>query len=90
MGSWLSQRFVQWSLGSSCGFQHLSGFFISEKKNCSRISRAMTDFYEFIDDMGLLDPHLVGGKYTWRKGNRHDIAARLNRFLVSYEWDEGF
>ncbi|WMV18956.1 hypothetical protein MTR67_012341, partial [Solanum verrucosum] len=50
----------------------------------------MNDFSEFIMDLNLLDPQLAGGKYTWRKGNRHDVAARLDRFPVSNEWDEGF
>ncbi|KAH0688906.1 hypothetical protein KY289_016264 [Solanum tuberosum] len=61
----------------------------SEKKNCGRISKAMNDFSEFIMDLNLLDPQLECGKYTWRKGDRHDVAARLDRFLVSNEWDEG-
>jgi len=55
--------------------------FPSEKRNCSRLTRAMNDLSNFIDDMSLQDPHLIGGNYTWRKGDRHDVAARLDRFL---------
>ncbi|KAG5631925.1 hypothetical protein H5410_003642 [Solanum commersonii] len=90
---------VWWEVGSARGLfdgpwvvcgDFNTARFPSEKKNCSRISRAMTDLSDFIEDMGLLDPHLVGGKYTWRKGDRHDTASRLDRFLLSDEWDEVF
>ncbi|WMV33009.1 hypothetical protein MTR67_026394 [Solanum verrucosum] len=35
----------------------------SEKKNCRRINRAMSDLSEFIEDMELEDLDLKGGKY---------------------------
>nr|XP_009781800.1 PREDICTED: uncharacterized protein LOC104230638 isoform X1 [Nicotiana sylvestris]XP_016465708.1 PREDICTED: uncharacterized protein LOC107788542 isoform X3 [Nicotiana tabacum] len=62
----------------------------SEKKNCSRITRAMMEFSSFIEDMELVDLQLAGGDYTWRKGDKHVIAARLDRFLISVEWNENF
>ena len=45
----------------------------TEKKNCNRINKGMTDF---IEDMELVDPELSGGKYTWKKGDRHTTASR--------------
>lgn len=62
----------------------------SEKKNCSRVTRAMMEFSSFIEDMELVDLQLAGGDYTWRKGDKHVIAARLDRFLISVEWNENF
>uniref|UniRef100_A0A0V0IXC5 Putative ovule protein n=1 Tax=Solanum chacoense TaxID=4108 RepID=A0A0V0IXC5_SOLCH len=50
----------------------------------------MYDLSDFIEDMSLQDPHLIGSKYTWRKGESHDVAARLDRFLFSEEWNEEF
>lgn len=50
----------------------------SEKKRCLRINKAMTDFSEFIEDMELSDLELKGNKYTWRKGDRQNIAVRLD------------
>ncbi|WMV46576.1 hypothetical protein MTR67_039961 [Solanum verrucosum] len=50
-----------------------------EKKNCSRITKSMTDLSDFIEDMNLLDLQLAGESYTWRKGDKHDIAVRLDR-----------
>ncbi|WMV18959.1 hypothetical protein MTR67_012344 [Solanum verrucosum] len=62
----------------------------SEKFNCSRISRSMTDLSEFIEDMELMDLDLAGGEFTWRKGERHSTAARLDRFMISEDWDTKF
>lgn len=62
----------------------------TEKKRCLRINKAMTDFSEFIEHMELRDLELKGGKYTWRNGDREDIAARLDRFLISEELDNCF
>lgn len=90
---------VWWEVGSTRGLfdgpwvvcgDFNTARFPSEKKNCSRISRAMTDLSNFIEDLGLLDPHLVGGKYIWRKEDRHDTTSRLDRLFLSDEWDEVF
>uniref|UniRef100_A0A0V0IIJ0 Putative ovule protein n=1 Tax=Solanum chacoense TaxID=4108 RepID=A0A0V0IIJ0_SOLCH len=62
----------------------------SEKKNCIRINKAMEDFSDFIEDMELEDPPLIGGSFTWRKGDNYDTAARLDRFLFSEEWEVSF
>ncbi|WMV46022.1 hypothetical protein MTR67_039407 [Solanum verrucosum] len=64
--------------------------FPSEKKNCSRYNKAMMDFSEFIEDMELVDLQLAGNKYTWKKGEGHDVAARLDRFLISEAWENSF
>ncbi|WMV44670.1 hypothetical protein MTR67_038055 [Solanum verrucosum] len=64
--------------------------FPSEKKNCNRFNKEMEEFSEFIEDMELQDLPLVGGKFTWRKGDGYDIAARLDRFLISEEWEVAF
>ncbi|XP_058777436.1 uncharacterized protein LOC131651758 [Vicia villosa] len=42
----------------------------------------MTDFLNFIDEMELVDPPTIGGKFTW--SNRSGSAmSRLDRFLLS-------
>ncbi|KAG5599859.1 hypothetical protein H5410_031229 [Solanum commersonii] len=61
--------------------------FPSKKKNCTTTTKAMEDFSDFIEDMELEDPPLTGGTFTWRKADKHDIAARLDRFLFSEEWE---
>ncbi|WMV44404.1 hypothetical protein MTR67_037789 [Solanum verrucosum] len=62
----------------------------TEKRDGIRINRSMTEFSDFIEDMELIDIDLYGGKYTWKKGDRHTTAARLDRFLLSEEWDTNF
>ncbi|KAG5594744.1 hypothetical protein H5410_035976 [Solanum commersonii] len=90
---------VWWELGSARGLfdgpwvvcgDFNTVRFPSEKRNCSRFTRAMYDLSDFIEDMSLQDPHLIGSKYTWRKGESYDVAARLDRFLFSEEWNEEF
>jgi len=62
----------------------------SEKKNCHGISKAMTDLSKFIEDKEPMDLDLKGGKYTWRKGDRHDTTAILDRILISEDVDSCF
>ncbi|KAG5575491.1 hypothetical protein H5410_055625 [Solanum commersonii] len=57
----------------------------SEKYNCNRINRAMTELSEFIEDMELMDLDLAGGEFTWRRGDRHFTAARLDRVKTWWE-----
>lgn len=91
---------VWWEVGLARGFFDspwvVCGDFNSQislkkkKKNCSRITRATNDLFDFIEDMSLQDPHLVKGNYTWRKGDRNDVAARLDKFLFSDECNEEY
>lgn len=62
----------------------------SEKKKCNMISKAITDFSDFIEDMELMDLDIAGGKFTRKRGDRQDSAARTDRFLISEEWDANF
>ncbi|WMV42285.1 hypothetical protein MTR67_035670 [Solanum verrucosum] len=64
--------------------------FPSEKRNCTRFNKAMTDFTDFIEDAELLDIQLAGDVFTWKNGEGHDPAARLDRFLISEEWENTF
>lgn len=58
-----------------CGYFNTIRFPL-KKKNCNRTNKPMTEFSEFVEDMELVDHHLSGGTFTWRKGDRHGIAAR--------------
>lgn len=42
--------------------------FPSEKKNCCRINKSMSDFSNFVEDMELVDPDLYGGNTRGKKG----------------------
>lgn len=40
--------------------------------------------------MELVDLQLIGGVYTWTCGDNHEISSRIDRFLVSAEWNDCF
>ncbi|WMV25027.1 hypothetical protein MTR67_018412 [Solanum verrucosum] len=40
--------------------------------------------------MEMVDPPLCGGSFTWRKGQDHICASRVDRFLYCAEWGENF
>ena len=47
----------------------------------------MRRFSQVIDDLELRDFPVQSGQYTWKGGLNNCRMARLNRFLVSEEWD---
>lgn len=42
--------------------------FVAERVNCHKLSGAMTEFSETINELELVDPPLFGGSYTSRGG----------------------
>lgn len=49
--------------------------FPSERKNCNNFTRSMAEFTEFIEDMGLVDLKLLGGKFTWKKKGKSQYCC---------------
>lgn len=64
--------------------------FPSEKRDCSKRNSAMREFSDCIEDMDLVDPQLGSESYTWYKGDNHTTASRIDRILVSIEWNNLF
>ncbi|KAG5606723.1 hypothetical protein H5410_028215 [Solanum commersonii] len=64
--------------------------FASERTNCNRQNGAMTEFSSCIEDLEMVDPPLFGGSFTWRRGEDHNCASRIDRFLHCAEWGENF
>ncbi|KAF3628140.1 hypothetical protein FXO37_29530 [Capsicum annuum] len=64
------------------------GRFISDKRNCTRLTRGMREFSDFIEDMCLIVLELEDAKYTWFKGENHEAASRIDRILIFEEWDD--
>jgi exonuclease III len=68
--------------------------FPNERGAGGGISSTMWDFSEFISEQGLLDLPLVGGggggRFTWSSNQENPSMSRLDRFLVSPEWDDQF
>ena len=50
----------------------------------------MRRFSHVIDDLELKDLPLKGGCFTWTRGSRNLRMARLDRFLVSDDWENYF
>ncbi|RVW49857.1 LINE-1 reverse transcriptase-like [Vitis vinifera] len=53
--------------------------FSRERSGQRRISSAMRNFAEIVDDLGLVDLPLQGGDFTWNGGLHNQTWARLDR-----------
>lgn len=60
------------------------------KKNCTKRIKGMKKFSDFIDDMNLTDLQLEDSKYTWFKKELHEVASRIDRMLITADWDDSF
>lgn len=64
---------------------------ISQERSGSRLySRAMQEFNELINDSELVDIHLSGGDFTWFRQGDSNQFSRIDRFLISADWDSYF
>ena len=61
-----------------------------EKRNALRLTVEMRRFSEVIGELGLRDVPLVGGPFTWIGGLNSQVASRLDRFLISDQWEDHF
>ena len=64
--------------------------FPSERLRGSRLTPAMENFSEFIEELSLIDLPLEGGSYTWSSDLDQPSMSRINRALVSYDCEDYF
>ena len=64
--------------------------FPTERRGYLRMSVSMRCFLELIDELGIKDLTLYGGEHTWCGGLNNSLASRLDRFLVSDDWEDRF
>ena len=64
--------------------------FPNESRRGGRLSSSMRRFSEVIDDLDLRDLPLQGGPFTWSGGLNNQAMTRLDRFLVSEDWESHF
>ncbi|XP_026420155.1 uncharacterized protein LOC113316149 [Papaver somniferum] len=54
-----------------------------EKKGCTKITKSMRDFANFIYTHDLIDLPMKVSRYTWSNGQSNLVMSRLDRFLLS-------
>ena len=64
--------------------------FPRERRGVGSVSNSMRRFSEIIEDLGLRDIPLQGGPFTWRGGRNNCSMSRIDRFLVSNDWESYF
>jgi hypothetical protein len=64
--------------------------FPSERSGDLSYSVAMAKILDFIFVQGLVDIPLVGGQFTWSNNQEEQIWSRIDRFLLSPEWEEHY
>ena len=64
--------------------------FQEERRNAPRLTAEMRRFSEVIGDLGMRDFPLAGGPFTWMEGLNSQVASRLDRFLISDQWEDHF
>ena len=50
----------------------------------------MMEFLDFIEDFNLVDLPLGGGQYTWSSGTANPLMSRIDKFLVSNNWEDHY
>ena len=61
--------------------------FLEECSKGGSLNSAMRRFSEVLEDLELRDLPLQGGIFTWSGGRNNQIKSRLDRFLISEEWE---
>ena len=50
----------------------------------------MEGFFEFIEDLNLVDLPLEGGSYTRSRGTNQPSMSRIDRALITHDWEEHY
>ncbi len=63
---------------------------LAERSGHSWSGRVMSLFNDLVNELELLDLPLSNQRFTWSNLQSHPSLAKLDRFLVSTEWDQTF
>ena len=64
--------------------------FPSERRDETRLTLAMEKFSEFIEDLNMVDLPLEGGSYTWSSGTNQPAMSKIDKALVTPDWEDHF
>ena len=64
--------------------------FPSKRRGEIRLTLAMEKFSEFVEDLNLVDLLLEGDSYTWSSGSDQLAMSRIDRALVTSDWEDHF
>uniref|UniRef100_A0A2N9HVH9 Elongation factor P C-terminal domain-containing protein n=1 Tax=Fagus sylvatica TaxID=28930 RepID=A0A2N9HVH9_FAGSY len=64
--------------------------FPSERLGASHFTSSMHAFSDFITSCRLRDLPLEGGLFTWSNNRENAVMSRIDRFLLSEDWDGFF
>lgn len=61
-----------------------------DRSGGGRFSISMRNFFDFIDRMRLRELPLAGPTFTWSNFQNYPSMSKLDKFLLSPEWDKAF
>jgi hypothetical protein len=61
--------------------------FPNERSGETPFSLAMTEFLDFIFEYGFMDIPLMGGSFTWYSNKDPSSWSKIDRFIVSFDWE---
>ena len=64
--------------------------FPSERMGGTCMTLAMEKFSEFIEDLNKIDLPLEGSSYTWSSGIDQPLMSKIDRALVTPDWEEHY
>lgn len=64
--------------------------FPHKKREWRCITRSIRKLSDFIHEKESLDIMLVGRRFTWSSNHNRLAMSRIDRFLISKEWEDHF
>ena len=64
--------------------------YLVERLGCNSFSLAMFKFSDFIEKNNLVDLPLEGGDYTLFRDSNNPSMSRIDRSLISVDWEDHF